>query len=176
MLVIAGNDLGAGRAIRARVRHCRLEPQTVFAGLLRGRERLEALADADVVVYPGRDEVFGLVALEAILAGTPVIVADDSGCAEVIAGTGGGRIVPEGDARALAAAISHVLADSRAARRATAEVRDHVIATYASERICGLVEALYEYVLGRTRRRQPLWCGRRERGAGGRELRGLDAR
>ena len=149
VLVIAGNDLGAGRAIRARVRRRRLAPQTVFAGLLKGRERLEALADADIVVYPGRDEVFGLVALEALLAGTPVIVADDSGCAEVVAGTGGGRIVPEGDVGALAGAIGRVLVDSRVTRRDAAEARERVIATYAPERICGLVEDLYESVLGR---------------------------
>ena len=42
VLVIAGNDLAAGRAIRARAPALRLEPQTVFAGLLRGRKRLEA--------------------------------------------------------------------------------------------------------------------------------------
>ncbi len=71
VLVIAGNDLGAGRATRAAVRRHRLDDRTFFPGLLKGRERLEALADADVVVYPGRDEIFGLVPLEAILAGRP---------------------------------------------------------------------------------------------------------
>ena len=58
--------------------------RTVFTGLLRASERLEALADADVVVYPSQDEIFGLVPLEALLSGTPVIVADDSGCGEVV--------------------------------------------------------------------------------------------
>ena len=57
--------------------------RTRFVGLLTGRARLDLLADADVVVYPSADEVFGLVPLEALLCGTPVVVADDSGCAEV---------------------------------------------------------------------------------------------
>jgi glycosyltransferase involved in cell wall biosynthesis len=34
--------------------------------------------------------VFGLVPLEALMVGTPVIVADDSGCAEIVQSVGGG--------------------------------------------------------------------------------------
>jgi len=147
-LVIAGNDLGAGRATLARVRRRGLERQTFFTGLLKGRQRLDVLNDADVVVYPGRNEIFGLVALEAILAGTPVIVADDSGSAEVIAGTGGGWVVPEGDDRALATTIGLALTNSLAARRAAATAREFVSKTYAVDRICGLVETLYADVLG----------------------------
>jgi glycosyltransferase involved in cell wall biosynthesis len=62
-------------------------------GLLKGHERLQLLADADVVVYPSEHEIFGLVPLEALLAGTPVVVADDSGCGEVVGATGGGLVV-----------------------------------------------------------------------------------
>src|SRR5262249_23007596 len=50
-LVIAGNDMGSGRATRGLVRELGIDPQTVFTGLLRGRDRLEALADATVVAY-----------------------------------------------------------------------------------------------------------------------------
>ncbi len=45
------------------------------------------------------------MAFEALLAGTPVVVADDSGCGEMVAETGGGVIVPVGDDAALSAAI-----------------------------------------------------------------------
>ena len=104
-LVIAGNDMGAGGDTRSLVRSLGLEARTVFTGLLRGQERLDALADADVVVYPSQDEVFGLVPLEALLSGTPVIVAGDSGCGEIVSQTGGGQVVPLGDVDALARAI-----------------------------------------------------------------------
>jgi glycosyltransferase involved in cell wall biosynthesis len=46
-------------------RQARLGDRVVFTG--RGAARLEALADADVLVYPSADEVFGLVLLEALL-------------------------------------------------------------------------------------------------------------
>jgi len=83
-LVIAGNDMGSAGEIRELVRRLNLESRTRFTGLLRGRERLDALADADVVVYPSEHEIFGLVPLESILSGTPVVVAGDSGCGEVV--------------------------------------------------------------------------------------------
>ena len=108
-LVIAGNDMGAGASIRSLVGSTGIEARTVFVGLLRGRDRLEALADADVLVYPSQDEAFGLVPLEALLSGTPVIVADDSGCGEIVREIGGGAVVPAGDIDALALAITRAL-------------------------------------------------------------------
>jgi glycosyltransferase involved in cell wall biosynthesis len=108
-LVIAGNDMGSGDDTRARVRARGIEERVRFAGLLQGSDRLQALGDADVVVYPGEHEVFGLVAIEAVLCGTPVVVAGDSGCGEVIGSVGGGEVVPAGDAPALSAAVSSML-------------------------------------------------------------------
>src|SRR5262249_169874 len=84
LLAIAGNDVGGGGGARGAARAAGVAERTRFTGLLRGRERVEALVDADVVVYPGQDEIFGLVPLEALLCGTPVVVANDSGCAEVV--------------------------------------------------------------------------------------------
>src|SRR5437763_1539218 len=141
-LVIAGNDLGSGAETRRRAQRLGVHERVVFTGLLRGAERLEALADADVVVYPARDEVFGLVAVEALLAGTPVIVADDSGCAEVIAATGGGRIVAQGDVAALAAAVRDVLAAP--ARYQVAEADRRIRAWLASDAIAARLETVYE--------------------------------
>jgi glycosyltransferase involved in cell wall biosynthesis len=141
-LVVAGNDLGGGRDARRRALRLGVHSRVVFTGLLRGAERLEALADADVVVYPSRDEVFGLVAVEALLAGTPVIVADDSGCAEVIAATGGGRVVAQGDAAALAVAVREVLAMPD--RYQVAEADRRIRGWLAGDAIAARVETVYE--------------------------------
>jgi glycosyltransferase involved in cell wall biosynthesis len=128
-LVFAGNDMGAGRTTRRVVRDLGLLPRTRFTGLLSGSARYAALAAADVVVYPSRDEAFGLVPLEALQAGTPVIVGDDAGCGEVVSTVGGGLLVPPGSAGALAAALAAILGEPapfrEAAARAGAEVRRH---------------------------------------------------
>lgn len=142
-LVVAGNDMGAGTDMRALVRTLGLEARTLFTGLLRGRERLEALADADVLVYPSQDEIFGLVPLEAILSGTPVIVADDSGCGEIVSRTGGGQVVPAGDVDALARAIGAILDAPSSWRAATVPAAGLIRSAFGDDVVCAQLEQLY---------------------------------
>ncbi|MGH7320500.1 MAG: glycosyltransferase [Candidatus Rokuibacteriota bacterium] len=143
-LVIAGNDLGAGRALRRLVHRLGLEAVATFTGLLKGRDRLEALIDADLVVYPAQDEIFGLVPLEALLCGTPVIVSDDSGCGEVIGRAGGGSVVRRGDAAALAEAITRMLGGARTWRQAALDARERVRRLYGWDTVREQLEALYD--------------------------------
>ena len=149
MLVIAGNDMGSEDDARRLARRCGVESRTHFVGLLTGRRRLDLLADADVVVYPSADEVFGLVPLEALLCGTPVVVADDSGCGEIVGGLPGGQVTPLGDPRALAAAIDRVLAAPAPWRAAATEGGDRVKALYSSTAVSARVDAVYQELLGR---------------------------
>jgi glycosyltransferase involved in cell wall biosynthesis len=142
-LVIAGNDMGSGKAIRALVGELGIGARTTFTGLLRASERLEALTDADVVVYPSEDEIFGLVPLEAILSGTPVIVADDSGCGEIISRIGGGHVAPAGDATMLARTIDLILGSPLAWRAATLPAADRIRAAYGEGSVCAAIEQVY---------------------------------
>jgi glycosyltransferase involved in cell wall biosynthesis len=146
VLAIGGNDMGAGGAVRAAVREHGLASRTVFTGLLEGRARLELLAAADVVVYPGAHEIFGLVPLEALLAGTPVVVADDSGCGEVIAATGGGLVV-RGDGDAVCAALAQILGARSHWREAAARSAERVRALYAPDVVSARLERVYHEVV-----------------------------
>jgi glycosyltransferase involved in cell wall biosynthesis len=120
-----------------------------FTGLLAARERLEALADADVVVYASEYEVFGLVPLEALLTGTPVIVADDSGCGELVRSVGGGLVVPVGRSDALATAIDDVLTRTSEWRSAAADAGVRIRSTYGEEVVCSRLEEVYAEVAPR---------------------------
>ena len=142
-LMIAGNDMGAGADTRSLVRSLGLEARTLFTGLVRGQERLDALADADVVVYPSQDEVFGLVPLEALLAGTPVVVAGDSGCGEIVRQTGGGQVVPPGNVDALARAIATMLDAPAEWRAATGPAAGRIRAAFGEDVVCAGIEQLY---------------------------------
>lgn len=124
-LVIAGNDMGYADRVKQLIAEMGLGDRVIWTGLVDDDRKWEALADADVTVYPSRNEVFGLVALESLSAGTPVIVCDDDGCAEVIRRTGGGRVVPWGDSGALADAV----------RRQLLEGKDEETLQVAAERI-----------------------------------------
>lgn len=142
-LVIAGNDRGLARTIRRRAAARGVNGRVHLTGLLRGLDRLSALVDADVFVYPSEHEVFGLAVFEAILCGTPVVVADDSGCAEHVARVGGGLVVPRGDAAATADAIAQVLGDPGTWRTAAREAAARVRARFASEVVSEQVERVY---------------------------------
>jgi glycosyltransferase involved in cell wall biosynthesis len=153
-LIIAGNDMGAGASVSSLIRQLALDTRVITAGLLTGSDRLDALAAADVVVYPSRDEIFGLVPLEALLAGTPVIVCNDSGCGEVISSTGGGLTVPPGDPAALRDAIETLLAN-RDEWRCRAEAAASVIRSrFGSDRVCDQLELLYRDVVTRDQSRK----------------------
>jgi len=148
-LVVAGSDMGTEQRLRHLAGRLGLEHRTVFAGVLEGDSRLHALADADVAVYPTQDEIFGLVPLEAILCGTPVVVSDDCGCGEVIRRTGGGVVAPFGDIGAFAAAIGGMLDDPQAwsgpVTEAAARAREH----YGSGTVAAALEGLYRRLVGR---------------------------
>jgi len=120
--------------------------RTRFVGLLQGAARLELLADADVVVYPSEHEIFGLVPLEALLVGTPVVVSDDSGCAEVVRQVGGGLVVP-GRETDLARAIDTVLERPAEWQAAARSAGDGVRVRFGAETIGARLEELYGEVM-----------------------------
>jgi glycosyltransferase involved in cell wall biosynthesis len=142
-LVFAGNDMGAARRTRETVRRLGLEPRARFTGLITGSARYAALAAADIVVYPSRDEVFGLVPLEALQAGTPVIVSNDAGCGEIFGTVGGGLLVPPGDPRALAAAIDAVLCDLPRWRVEAAQAGTEASRRFHPDAVAAQLEEVY---------------------------------
>ncbi|MFV2018417.1 glycosyltransferase [Micromonospora sp. LOL_023] len=95
-----------------------------FADYIGDRDEIaRLLASADVVVAPGPVETFGLAALEALAAGTPVVVAAESALPEVIgdaglAATGGGT----GFADAICALAARPVPARRLAARRRAEL------------------------------------------------------
>jgi glycosyltransferase involved in cell wall biosynthesis len=148
-LVIAGNDMGGGAAARRLAAALGIADSTDFVGLVTGSARLELLSDADVVVYPSADEVFGLVPLEALLCGTPVIVADDSGCGDIVRQLDGGQVVAVGEPAPLSAAIDRVLGAPQQWRIRAASGAVQVAERFGGSVIAEQVDALYREILAR---------------------------
>lgn len=151
-LVLAGNDMGGLAPALRQATRLHVRERTHAPGLLTGRSRLEALAAADVVVYASSHEVFGLVPCEALLAGSPVVVGDDSGAAEVIALTGGGCCVPPYDARALGAALARVLNNRAEWRRDAQAAAVRVRTLFGSDGVASTLEGVYAGLLGHRER------------------------
>ena len=97
----------------------------------------QAMARAAVVLYPARwDEPFGMAAAEAQACGTPVVAFRRGGLSEVIMDGVTGFLVPPGDVRAAAEAVSKVAGLSRLACREHAESRlDLALSLDAHERL-----------------------------------------
>ena len=146
-LVIAGNDSGSASSALRLVANLGIGNRFVRVGLLRGRDRLDALAAAEVVVYPCRDEVFGLVPVEALMCGTPVVVSGDSGCGEIIGRIGGGHVVPHGDASTLASAIDAILSSPEIWRTRAAIAAARARRAFGADVVCAQLEAVYRDVL-----------------------------
>ncbi|MEV6644256.1 CATRA conflict system CASPASE/TPR repeat-associated protein [Amycolatopsis sp. NPDC051371] len=117
----------------------------------------EDLRRASLLLLPSRAEGFGLVGLEAIVAGTPVLVSDQSGLGvllrEVLPREQGDRVVVpvddrESDVELWGARISAALLDREGAFATAAAVRD----TMARERTWSAVAAgirkLYDEIVG----------------------------
>jgi glycosyltransferase involved in cell wall biosynthesis len=58
--------------------------QTFFVGYLQGLELASAYASADAFIFPSRTETLGLVLLEAMAAGCPVVAANSGGIPDIV--------------------------------------------------------------------------------------------
>lgn len=104
--VVAGNDMGFLKMIKLWTKRLKLTDRVIFPGLVTGPLKAAAYGEALYTVYTGRDEIFGLVPWESILCGTPVIVADDSGCGEWVRVADAGHVISYADPTALAGVIN----------------------------------------------------------------------
>ncbi len=99
-LLIAGTGTDEAR-LRAAIRAAGLSERVKMLGWLSGAEKFQALSNARLVVVPSRHETFGLVAIDALATGTPVITFNIP-CLREIVPPGAGWMVEAFDVDALA--------------------------------------------------------------------------
>jgi len=98
-----------------------------FLGILEPEEMAAYFALCDVTVLPSLNstESFGMVQVESMLSGTPVVASDIPGVRQPTLITGMGEVVVPGDASALAQGILQVLKNPQQYLRSRAEVEKH---------------------------------------------------
>jgi glycosyltransferase involved in cell wall biosynthesis len=106
----------------------------------------EAFALAHTVVVPSRAESLPYLVLEAAAAGMPLLVTDVGGIPEIFQGTGK-RLLPAGDARALAEAMRTVVAAPAAATAEAAECRKRLSRAFSLAATNKRIEGLYRAAL-----------------------------
>jgi len=102
-------------------------------------------SSADVVVLPSisRREAFGIVLLEAMASGKPVIASDIPGVRDVVDDGRTGYLVPPRDPASIARALTHILSEPKIARRLGAEARAKATRYYDWNTISITYEKIY---------------------------------
>ncbi len=109
------------------------------------------LAAADVLAIPSRQEGQGIVALEAMAAGTPVVASRVGGLAEMLADGGTALLAPPGDAGLLAAALSRLREDAGLRRQLAGQAEPQVRERYQLSQMVAATEAIYDSLKPDTR-------------------------
>jgi glycogen synthase len=100
-------------------------------------------ARAACVVIPSLYEPFGIVALEGMAAGAPMVVARTGGLAETLEGTGAAAMFEPGDHEGLASRIADVIGSAGAAVTMTAAAAELLTDRYSWDAIAGQTLAVY---------------------------------
>src|SRR6202021_4248630 len=103
---------------------------THFVGRLDHEDLRAALHRADAAVLPSHYEPFGLVALEAAAAGTPLVTSNIGGLGEAVINGQTGVSCPPRDVAALASAVRTVLDDPDAAQRRARAARERLTSAF----------------------------------------------
>jgi glycosyltransferase involved in cell wall biosynthesis len=95
-------------------------------------------------VIPSLYEPFGVVALEALAGGAPLVAADTGGLAELVGGTGSALLFEPGNAAELADCIERVLTDPDVADDLVRRGLELIEASYSWDAIAARTVALYQ--------------------------------
>ncbi len=148
------DDADVGRLRATAVRHA-VSERVRFLGRV-GRSDLPALIrSADAVVSVPYYEPFGIVPLEAMACGVPVVVSAVGGLRESVVDGETGLHVPPGDPRTLSEVLSALLADPVRAKSLGAGGVLRAQGRYGWPRIATMTEAVYAEVACRLRARPP---------------------
>lgn len=126
-----------------------LEGRVTFLGTRPPREVAALYRRASVLAMPattgrhGEREGFGLVAVEAMLAGLPVVATATGGLVDIIDNESTGLLVPEGDSDALARSLERFLAGGPFAGTVARHAREVALSRFAPDSLARAYVALY---------------------------------
>ncbi|MBT2365547.1 glycosyltransferase [Streptomyces sp. ISL-10] len=118
-----------------------------FTGGVPSQDIPPLIRSADVVLCPADYEPFGIVPLEAMACGKPVVASAVGGQLDTVADPATGRLVPPGSPEALARAVADLLADPALREACGAAGRRRVLSRYGWPRVAAATETVYSAVL-----------------------------
>lgn len=128
---------------------------TVFPGLLKQEILPTYYAAADVCVIPSHYEPFGLVAVEAMACGTPVIASDVGGLQFSVVNENTGLLVPPQDVAAFSNAIDRILGNSEWRAELGKSGKRRVMSKFSWDGVASQLDSLYTELLQSVKEKKP---------------------
>ena len=118
----------------------------LFMGTVEREQLNDAYVEADLILMPSRFESFGLVAIEAMAAGRPVLALQSGGLAEVATGDNGCRAWPDGPkvSESIAAEIKMLNANRENLHKRGRRAREAFKTHYTLDAMAAGIEQVYE--------------------------------
>ena len=157
LVIVGGGEPGPGETDPevARLQGIAVEQgvadRVVFQGRVPHTELPDVIRSCDAIVCAPWYEPFGIVPLEAMACGIPVVGAAVGGLLDTIVDGSTGILVEPRDPQAIAAAVARLLSDPLLGRRLGLAGRKRAVELYTWDRVAALTEECYQTVLDRTR-------------------------
>jgi len=148
-LIIAGgsrpgrSDGDERERIEAIVKQLNLENITTFTGRLEHEQLSLYYTAADTVVVPSHYEPFGLVAIEAMSSGTPVVASNVGGLKYTVVPEETGLLAPPQDEQAFAKAIARIISNPSWGQELGKKARARVESQFSWDRVASSLDKLY---------------------------------
>ncbi len=125
----------------------RLRDRVRFTGLVSDEELWRHYAACDLFVAPSRYESFGLILVEAMMFGKPIVASDVGGMQRVVEPEGNGILVPPGHPTQLGEAIARLVVDESLRERFGRRSRQLYEERYSSTRMIDETLTLYQRLI-----------------------------
>ena len=123
-----------------------MERHVYFAGFVPDEDLQKIYSISDIACFPSLYEPFGIVALEGMAAGVPVVVSDAGGLPEVVENNVTGITTYAGNPNSLADGLLKLLHEPETGRRLVAAAHERVLTTFNWDTIATQTGAVYERV------------------------------
>jgi glycosyltransferase involved in cell wall biosynthesis len=157
VLLLAGPDFGEEKSLKKLVWELNLQKEVLFTGMVDSVGRSQLLSIADLCVLTAyRGENFGIAAAEAMAAGVPVMVSDETGLAHDVKTFDVGKVVSV-DEEHIAAGLVEMISGRDKSLKMGERGKQMVRERYDTAKVAQLMGRAYEDILSGERSEACAW-------------------
>ena len=138
------------RSLSTQIVNLDLQESIIFRGHLSDSELMQEYSESTVLVLPSKEESLGVVLLEAMATGTPVVASSVGGIPDIVEDGLNGFLVSYGDSQSLASSLIKLLSDDRLRERMGAKGKE-MARNYVPHKIAMEHLNLYKRILHEAR-------------------------